>query len=442
MRRGGIAGLLSTALALVGCGAATLSGVGEVSSAPAPQPARPATVAAKSLVVPSSRTVWALPRPAVPADGEAASEAAAAPTEPAGPDPLRHGPVLPAPAGPPSPSSGVVPVAVPPGPVNIYAYAKGPQLSPAVADIPTRVYVPNSDAATVSVIDPATGKVTDRFGVGARPHHITPSWDLTKLYVNNTEGNSLTVIDPRSGKVSGTIPITDPYNLYFTPDGTKAIVVAERFQRLDFYDASSWKLIKSVPIPWPGVDHGDFTADGRYLLVSTEFSGQVVKVDTETMAVASRAEVGGLPIDVKASPDGAVFYVTNQSRNGVSLVDPETMKEIGFLRTGVGAHGLSVSRDGTLLYVSNRMDGTMSVIDFATRQVRETWKLGGSPDMIQLSTDGTELWVSNRFQGSVTVVDTATGKAIRTVATGAGAHGVSFFPQPGRYSIGHNGVYR
>ena len=180
--------------------------------------------------------------------------------------------------------------------------------------------MPNSDAASVSVIDPTTLKVVDRFSVGVRPHHVTPSWDLTKLYVNNTEGNTLTEIDPVTGRPVRNIPITDPYNLYFTPDGTKAIVVAERYQRLDFYNPADWSFIKSVGIPWAGVDHADFTADGRYFIASCEFSGQVVKVDTEAMEVVGRVNVGSLPIDVKLSPDGTVLYVANQGRHGVSLV--------------------------------------------------------------------------------------------------------------------------
>ena len=330
----------------------------------------------------------------------------------------------------------------PPPPDHIYAHTQGPGLSPAVADIPVRVYVPNSGARTVSVIDPATLEVVETFPVGKVPHHITPSWDLSKLYVNNTEGDSLSVIDPRTGKVSDTFPIVDPYNLYFTPDGSKAIVVAERFQRLDFYDPGSWQLVKSVSVPWPGVDHADFTLDGRYFLASTEFSGQVVKVDTETMEVVGRATVGSLPIDVKSSPDGAVFYVTNQGRHGVSIIDPASMEEIGFLPTGKGAHGLNVSRDATLLYVSNRLGGSISVIDLATRQVAATWEVGGSPDMMQVSADGRQLWVSNRFHGSVTVIDTRSGDVIKTIPTGAGAHGLTLFPQPGRFSVGHNGVYR
>jgi len=329
-----------------------------------------------------------------------------------------------------------------PSPRNLYAGTLGPALTPGVADVPVRVYVPNSGAGTVSVIDPATFTVIDKFPVGKVPHHVTPSWDLSRLYVNNTEGNSITVVDPRSGTPLETFPVTDPYNLYFTPDGTKAIVVAERFQRLDFYDPTSWQLLASVPIPWAGVDHGDFTADGRWFLASTEFSGQLVKIDTQAMAVAAHVTLGGLPIDVRVAPDGSVAYVTNQGRHGVSVVDPESMTEIGFLATGKGAHGLTVSRDSRSLYVSNRLDGSITVIDLASRAVSATWKVGGSPDMMQVTADGSQLWVSNRYQGSVSVIDTASGAVLHTIATGTGAHGLSLFPQPGNHSIGHNGVYR
>jgi YVTN family beta-propeller protein len=234
----------------------------------------------------------------------------------------------------------------------------------------------------------------------------------------------------------------DPYNLYFTPDGSKAIVVAEVLRRLDFRDPHSWQLIRSVNIPWPGVDHLDFSADGTYLLAGTEYSGVVVKVDTVNMEMTGAAIVGGLPIDVRVSPDGSVFYVANQGRHGVSVVDPVAMKEIQFLPTGQGAHGLQVSRDTRSLYVSNRLAGSISVIDFATRRVTATWNVGGSPDMLQLSPDGRQLWASGRFEGAVYVIDTVTGALLHKIRAGAGAHGLSYFPNTGRISTGHNGVYR
>jgi YVTN family beta-propeller protein len=325
---------------------------------------------------------------------------------------------------------------------NVYAGAMSTHVSPELAGIPNRVYVPNELGRSLDVIDPASGKVVDRFPVGREPQHVTPSWDMTKLYVNNTMSNTLTQIDPQSGKPVKTIPVPDPYNLYFTPDGTKAIVVAERFNRLDFRDPTTWKLLKSVPIPWSGVDHMDFSADGGYLMASTEYSGFVVKVDTRTMSYVGEVHVGGLPIDVRLSPDGSVFYVANQGRHGVSVIDPLAMKELAFIPTGRGAHGLEVSRDTKSMYVSNRLEGTISVIDTATRRVRGKWNVGGSPDMMQISPDGQQLWASNRFNASVTVIDTVSGRVLQRIKTGANPHGLSFFPQPGRMSVGHNGVYR
>ena len=433
----GFIAFLVMVLTFAGCGVATMTESGVLPAPAASNDRIGAALAPPQHVfgggLRTARPAGTLVAEPVPvADGETAVEPTAA-GRVATPSQL---------AGPAWPVVETPPAAVAPGPVNIYSYTLTPHLSPAVANVPLRVYVPNSDAASVSVIDPTTMKVVDRFSVGVRPHHVTPSWDLTKLYVNNTEGNTLTEIDPMTGRPTRNIPITDPYNLYFTPDGTKAIVVAERYQRLDFYNPADWSFIKSVGIPWAGVDHADFTADGRYFIASCEFSGQVVKVDTEAMEVVGRVNVGSMPIDVKMSPDGTVLYVANQGRHGVSLVDPVTMTEIGFLPTGLGAHGLNVSRDAATLFVSNRMEGTISVIDFATRSVRQTWRVGGSPDMIQVSADGNQLWTSNRFHGSVSVIDTRDGRLIATIPTGAGAHGVSLFPQPGRYNTGHNGVYR
>ena len=63
--------------------------------------------------------------------------------------------------------------------------------------------------------------------------------------------------------------------------------------------------------------------------------------------------------------------------------------------------------------------------------------------MLQVSPNGKQLWTSNRFGNTVTVVSTRTGQRDpRRSPSGRGPHGLCFFPEPGRYSIGHNGVYR
>ena len=343
------------------------------------------------------------------------------------------------------PAPDVQPTSLPEPSFNVYANTLSGAVPCPLCELPARVYVPNSRAGTVDVIDPRTFAVVDHYRVGSIPHHIAPAWDMSALYVDNEGSSSLTVLDIHTGRPVDQINIPFPYNLYFTPDGTKAVDVVERLQRIEFRDwRHGWALLKSVPIPWPGADHLDFSADGSYLMISTEYSGVVARVDVNNMQLAGSVRVGGLPIDVKLSPDGNYFYVTNQGRMGVSVIDPVAMKEIQFIPTGRGAHGLQVSRDTKSLYVSNRLEGSISVIDFASRSVVAKWKMsgGGSPDMLQLNPEGTQLWASGRYNAEVYVFDTRTGDLIERIRVGSEDHGLTYFPNVGQHSLGHNGVYR
>src|SRR5204862_5236224 len=101
----------------------------------------------------------------------------------------------------------------------------------------------------------------------------------------------------------------------------------------------SLAVLRTVVIPGRGADHMDFSMDGSYLIISSEYTGDVTKVSTTTMQVVGHVNVGGRPIDVKISPDGKVFFIANQGRNGVSVLDPVRMKELAFIPTGTGAHG-------------------------------------------------------------------------------------------------------
>ncbi len=343
-------------------------------------------------------------------------------------------------------STTTAPTAAPPTTTaklsNVYQYTQAGQLAPSVKDIPERVYVPNSQSNTVDVIDPNTMAVIDHFPVKALPQHVVPSYDMQTLYVNNNNGNTLTPIDPRTGKPGADIPIDDPYNLYFSPDGSKAIVMAERNNAVDFYDPKSWTLIKKLPIPHKGVNHAEFSPDGNTMVASCEFSGFLVRIDLNTMEINGELDVGGKPVDLKLSPDGSVMFNANETRDGVSVIDWANMSDLGFIPTGKGAHGLYPSRDGKQLYVSNRGAGAVSVIDFATRKVVSDWHTGGSPDMGGVTTDGKQLWLSGRYNSEVYVIDTTSGQLIKTIPVGQGPHGLAYFPQPGRFSMGHTGNYR
>jgi YVTN family beta-propeller protein len=418
---------------------------------------------------------WALAAPAAPAD---------APGKP-----------LPAASG-----TAVSPVSVVPGmpPVadakNLYSEIASDKMSKATAGALERVYVPNRGENTVSVIDPATLKVIDKFKVGINPQHVVPSWDLQTLWVaNNAEGRtdgSLTPVDPKTGKPGKSIPVDDPYNMYFSPDGQMAIVVAEAYKRLDFRDARTMQLVYSISTPkCAGINHADFSIDGRFVIFTCEFGGALTKIDLvnrkviDTIklspyfnrpdALAAIAAPGkkptkipdpgqpgadicttpGMPQDVRSSPDGKTFFIADMMADGVHVVDGDTFKQIGFLPTGVGTHGLYPSRDGKNLYVANRGSnkirgtpngkGSVSVINFASRTVVKTWPIpgGGSPDMGNVSADGKYLWLSGRYDDTVYRIETESG-GVDKIKVGHEPHGLTVWPQPGRYSLGHTGNLR
>ncbi|WP_309234740.1 hypothetical protein [Nocardia sp. XZ_19_385] len=354
-------------------------------------------------------------------------------------------------AAPPAHIANLLPGMPPPlSPTDVYAANR--ELHPSVADHRTLVYVPNSESDTVSVIDPATFQVIDTFSAGGdEPQHVVPSYDMQTLYVTNDlplGSGSLLPIDPRTGKPGEPFPVRDPYNMYYTPDGQYALVVAEADKSLDFYDPRTWEKKHAVAVPdCAGVDHMDFTADGRFALASCEFIGRMLVLDVAARAVVKTIDLpsrSDKPQDVKLSPDGLTFFVADMTANGLYTFDALTFESKGFIPTGHGAHGLYVTRDSKQMLITNRHEGSISVWDFARNELVHKWFIpgGGSPDMGNISADGNVFWVSGRHHGEVYAIDIANWNLLARIPVGTGAHGLTIWPQPGRYSTGHTGVMR
>ncbi len=378
-----------------------------------------------------------------------------------------------------------------PDPANLYSETGSDKLSEAVRGDLERIYVPNLRSNDVYVVDPAKLKVVDKFKVGYSPQHVVPSWDLRTLWVtNNAErrnDGTLTPIDPRTGKRGADVVVDNPYNMYYSPDGKSAIVVAEARKRLDFREPKTMALQYSIDVPGcAGVNHADFSIDGRYAIFTCEFAGTLAKIDLVERKVlgylklampatrykevpgGARVQAGkvwepgasevctvkkGMPQDIRSSPDGRRFYIADMHADGVHIVDGASFTQVGFIPTGLGAHGLYPSRDGKRLYVANRGshqihgspkgNGGVVVIDFATEKVVARWGVpgGGSPDMGNVSVDGKYLWLAARYDDVIYRFETTSG-AVEQIKVGAEPHGLTGWPQPGRYSLGHTGNLR
>jgi DNA-binding beta-propeller fold protein YncE len=339
-------------------------------------------------------------------------------------------------------------------PHDVYAATRPGRLSPATAGALPYVYVPHTMSNEVVVIDQRTYRIVRRFPAGVEVQHVVPAYDLRTLYAASDGSNQLLAIDPRTGKPGRRIPVYDPYNLYFTPDGRWAIDVAETKHRgaggdaLLFFDPRRWTLHRRVPVDCPGIDHLDFTADGRTALASCEFSGRLLVLDVAGQRVRRTVQLpggsGGMPQDVKLSPNGRWFYVADMMANGVYQVDARTLRVRRLLPTGKGAHGLYIDRASTRMFVTNRDEGSITLVEPNSGRTLTTWRLptGSTPDMGGLNAAGTVLWLSGRRSGVVYAIRTTDGVVLRTIPVGDGPHGLCVWPQPGRYSLGHTGVLR
>jgi YVTN family beta-propeller protein len=359
-------------------------------------------------------------------------------------------------------TAGPVPVAAPPigdqipgmppvpDPHNVYADAGPNMLSAAARTATPLVYVPHTKSGEVWVIDPATFAVVGKYHLGGELQHVIPSYDMTTLYASDDTTNKITPFDPRTGKPGANIPVVDPYNMYFTPDGRSAISVAERRRELVFYDPHTWQVQLTLPTPQcAGIDHADFMPNGRVAVFTCEFDGRIAVVDVVAHQVLRTVDMPVRhtrmgPQDIKLAPDGSVFYIADSEQGGVWVLDGAATTVLREIPTGMGAHGLYLSRDATKLYVTNRHEGSVSVLDAYTGAVLTKWTIpgGGSPDMGNVTADGTQLWLSGRSDNAVYVLSTADGHLLRKLAVGDGPHGLCVWPQPGRYSLGHTGITR
>jgi YVTN family beta-propeller protein len=332
-------------------------------------------------------------------------------------------------------------------PHDLYAADRPGALSEVVRHDVARVYVPNHASNTVSVIDPATMTVIETHPVPVGPEHVVPSWDMRTLWVNSDTSGWLTPIDAATGTFGPPVKVADPYNLYFTPDGKYAVVMSEADHKIVFRDAHTMAVVKEVPVQCDGVNHADFSPDGRYFIATCEFSGDLLKVDTVRQEIIGQQRLQArhpMPQDIKISPDGKTWFAADMQTSGIWIFDGDAFSVPTFLPTGNGAHGLYITRDSKRMYISNRGEGSISIYDFASRSLVAKWQIpgGGSPDMGNVSADGKVLWLSGRYNRVVYALDANDGHLIARIPVGAEPHGLCVWPLPGRYSLGHTGIMR
>ena len=222
-----------------------------------------------------------------------------------------------------------------PDPQNLYSEATAGKLSPAVAGALERIYVPHVQSNDVYVIDPATFKVVDRFNVGLNPQHVVPSWDLKTLYVannaENTTKGSLTPIDPNDRQARQPVPSTIRTTCTSCPTASRRSSWPRRSSAWISAIRTPWRCSTPSPLPVAAASTTRTSPSTGASPSSPASSPGLVKIDLVERKVMGYLKLskGGMPQDIRISPDGKVFFVADMMADGIFVIDGASFRRSG-----------------------------------------------------------------------------------------------------------------
>jgi YVTN family beta-propeller protein len=319
------------------------------------------------------------------------------------------------------------------------------------------VYVANSGANVVSVIDAATDSVVATIPVGQRPTAVAVTPDGSLACVTNSDGASVSLIDTGTNRVLATVAVANgPAAVAIAPDGRLAYVVTDGGYRVAVIDLPGRRVARylSVPDNSDGFVAAALAPNGRELyLASSDYAydssastfryinTKLVVVDTHSGETTAQITIdGALPRGLAISPDGLRAYVTRSDepryrssrppsqplpteiRSYVTVIDTVTKTVIGDHIVEGGEH-VAVAPNGTTLYVT----GAAGLYPLDASQPASTVVIptGGEPGGIAISADGARVYVADRAAYTVSVIDTATSSVVASLPVRALPEGVA-----------------
>ena len=302
---------------------------------------------------------------------------------------------------------------------------------PLAAEAQRSVLVVNSGEASLSVLDVTTHAETARIPVLREPHHWVLTPDHHELIIGDTAANELIFLDPESFAIRRRLTIPDPYQMGFTPDGSKLVVAGLARQQVDVYEAGSYRLLhrfvmKTMP------SHIDFSPDSRVAFVSLQGTNKAAALDLMAMKELWVTQVGPAPAGVMWL--GGRVLVAIMGADYVSVLDPASGAVIGRIQAGKGAHQLFLSPDRRTLFINSRVDSTITAVNAQSFAVERTYRVPGGPDDLIFAPDG-RIWTTLRFAAKVGILDLRTG-AVETIPVGRSPHGIYI---KGAINSGHGG---
>jgi len=306
-------------------------------------------------------------------------------------------------------------------------------------------YIADWGTSTVTVVNVATGKVTDTINVGGYPTGVSVSPDGNKVYVANWGDGTISVISTAADTVLATIPVTGfPEGVDVSPNGKKLYVVNNDGSGIvSVINTTTYLVIDTIAA---GAEYSEGIAvstDGSKVYVADYQNNTVNVIDTLTNTVSATIPVSNEPFGIAVSPDGKKVYVANSSENLVSVINTANNTGIDTIEVGSYPMGLTVSPDGSKVYVANNgTNPSVSVISTSTETVTATISIvtsGGEPYALSVSPDGAKLYVTNIGGGTdstVTIINTATNTISSEISVDGYPYSLGNFISKHTYTAG------
>ncbi|HEV3395763.1 MAG TPA: cytochrome D1 domain-containing protein, partial [Xanthobacteraceae bacterium] len=315
--------------------------------------------------------------------------------------------------------------------------------APAAAG-PVRVYITDSAADAVHVIDAATNKVVQVIKGIEAPHGVTFSPDGARVYVSNESTDTLDVVDRKSGKIIKKVALSGhPNNIAISKDGGRVVVcIRDDPGTLDVVDTGSLTLKKSIPVKG-GLHNVYVTPDGKYAVAGSVRKNRLTVVDLATEAVAWDLpfDKGLRPMAIEATPDGSTsrLFIQLSGLNGFAVVDFAQRKEVARVvfpdvasdtdpqgRGSTPAHGIGVAPDGKTLWANSAEANAVFAyalpdlklighVALPELKLPGRAPIGAVPNWITFTPDSRTLYVSNSTLNSVSAIDVSALKIVATI---------------------------
>lgn len=317
--------------------------------------------------------------------------------------------------------------------------------SRALATTSGLIVTANPDSDSISVLSGSPPTLEREIPVGRDPRTVALTSDGRYAVTVNRGDATVSVVDLTAGRelyYLATGPL--PYGVVIA--GGRLYVTEWATGQLAAFDPVGARLVSRASVgAFPaGIAHcgppSCALSGGRGLLVTHFYSGQLSRVDPDTLAVVQTIDTGAesnLAQHVAISPDGKQAFLP-QTRSFTSnldrafnstvfpivdVVDLATFTVLTDARLALEAVDRSVAMPfavdflagGTRLAVANAASDDISVIDLASRTKVAHLEVGANPQAVAVSGDGTSLYVNECLDGKLGIIPAGTLDAHNTV---------------------------